>query len=430
MHRSDGAGGSGQSKRAGTDSPTSYRIGFDVVPQSTRYRSQEVTPKPHTTGPQTAVVVGPPGEEIYTDQYGRVKVQFHWDRYGQMNENSSCWIRVSSPWAGSNYGGIHIPRIGQEVVVDFLNGDPDYPLITGRVYNAMQMPPWDLPANKTQSGFLTRSTKGGTPGHGLHNSPGTANAIRFEDKAGQEQLWLHAQKDQLTEVENDEDKWVGQDRRKTIDRDEFNTIHRDRTEIVDRNEKINVHGWRTEEVDLDETITIHQNRKERVDHNETISIGDNRTEDVGKNEKIDIGINQSLKVGSNRDKTIGKNEKDKIGKNWSIKVGSFKIETIGLAYLQNVGLAKMVNIGAAYNLNVGAAMITNVVLTRTDTVGQSQSVNVGKHYKLKAGESITLEVGKSILVMKKDGSVTLNGKEIDVVGSQHIGLESKRIDLN
>ncbi|MBP7485017.1 MAG: type VI secretion system tip protein VgrG [Aquabacterium sp.] len=130
-------------------------------------------------------------EEIYTDEYGRVKVQFHWDRYGQMNENSSCWIRVSSPWAGANYGGIHIPRIGQEVIVDFLNGDPDYPIITGRVYNAMQMPPWDLPGNKTQSGFLTRSTKGGTPGHGLHNSPGTANAIRFEDKA----CWRHLNSD-------------------------------------------------------------------------------------------------------------------------------------------------------------------------------------------------------------------------------------------
>ena len=298
VYRSDGAGGSGAAKRGGADSPTTYRLAVEVVPSKVPYRSQRTTPKPHTTGPQTAVVVGPPGEEIYTDQYGRVKVQFHWDRYGQMNENSSCWIRVSSPWAGANYGGIHIPRIGQEVIVDFLNGDPDYPIITGRVYNAMQMPPWDLPGNKTQSGFLTRSTKGGTPGHGLHNSPGTANAIRFEDKAGQEQLWLHAQKDQLTEVENDEDKWVGNDRRKTIDRDEFNTIHRDRTEVVDRNEKINVHGWRTEEVDLDETITIHQNRKERVDHNETISIGDNRTEDVGKNEKIDIGINQSLKVGS------------------------------------------------------------------------------------------------------------------------------------
>ena len=454
VHRSDGAGGSGQSKRAGSDSPTSYRIGFDVVPQSTRYRSQEVTPKPHTTGPQTAVVVGPPGEEIYTDQYGRVKVQFHWDRYGQMNENSSCWIRVSSPWAGANYGGIHIPRIGQEVVVDFLNGDPDYPLITGRVYNAMQMPPWDLPANKTQSGFLTRSTKGGTPGHGLHNSPGTANAIRFEDKAGQEQLWLHAQKDQLTEVENDEDKWVGQDRRKTIDRDEFNTIHRDRTEVVDRNEKINVHGWRTEEVDLDETITIHQNRKERVDHNETISIGDNRTEDVGKNEKIDIGINQSLKVGSNRDKTIGKNEKDKIGKNWSIKVGSFKTETIGLAYMQNVGLAKMVNIGAVYSVNVGAAMMVNVVLDQTTnvlmnrsvsvtktqttsigensetTVGQVKTVKVGKEMAVDVGDAIEIKCGAAVLRMTKDGTVQINGKTINVVGSSDITIASPKTHIN
>ena len=457
VYRSDGGGGSGSAKRAGMDSPTTYRLAVDVVPSKVPYRSQRITPKPHTTGPQTAVVVGPPGEEIYTDEYGRVKVQFHWDRYGQMDENSSCWIRVSSPWAGSNYGGIHIPRIGQEVIVDFLNGDPDYPMITGRVYNAMQMPPWDLPANKTQSGFLTRSTKGGTPGHGLHNSPGTANAIRFEDMAGKEQLWLHAQKDQLTEVENDEDKWVGQDRRKTIDRDEFNTIHRDRTEIVDRNEKINVHGWRTEEVDLDETITIHQNRIERVDHDESVDIGDNQT----------------FTVGINRTKTVGRNEKDKIGNNWSIKVGKMETETVGIGHLQNIGVFKMVNIGAAYNINVGAMMATIVGVNQTARIGSEKSTTVGKKYELTVGgggatgggggsgggglvkniqapgaggggggeagstshivmdgESITLKVGKSILVMKKDGTITVNGKEIDLVGSQHIGLESKRIDLN
>ena len=139
-----------------------------------------MTPKPHTTGPQTAVVVGPPGEEIYTDQYGRVKVQFHWDRYGKMDENSSCWIRVSSPWAGSNYGGIHIPRIGQEVVVDFINGDPDYPIITGRVYNAMQMPPWELPKHKTQSGYQTNWSKGG----------GGKHMLRFEDQKGIEHIEL------------------------------------------------------------------------------------------------------------------------------------------------------------------------------------------------------------------------------------------------
>ena len=180
VYRSDGAGGSGAAKRGGADSPTTYRLAVEVVPSKVPYRSQRTTPKPHTTGPQTAVVVGPPGEEIYTDQYGRVKVQFHWDRYGQMNENSSCWIRVSSPWAGSNYGGIHIPRIGQEVVVDFLNGDPDYPIITGRVYNAMQMPPWQLPKHKTQSGYQTNWSKGG----------GGKHMLRFEDQKGIEHIEL------------------------------------------------------------------------------------------------------------------------------------------------------------------------------------------------------------------------------------------------
>ena len=438
VYRSDGGGGSGAAKRGGMDSPTTYRLAVEVVPSKVAYRSQRITPKPHTTGPQTAVVVGPPGEEIYTDQYGRVKVQFHWDRYGQMNENSSCWIRVSSPWAGANYGGIHIPRIGQEVIVDFLNGDPDYPIITGRVYNAMQMPPWDLPANKTQSGFLTRSTKGGTPGHGLHNSPGTANAIRFEDKAGQEQLWLHAQKDQLTEVENDEDKWVGQDRRKTIDRDEFNTIHRDRTEIVDRNEKINVHGWRTEEVDLDETITIHQNRKERVDHNETISIGKNRKEDVGLNETISIGVNRS--------ETVGNNEKVKIGVNQNLKVGSNKQETIGLTSLKNVGIAQMTNIGAAYNLNVGAVWMSNVGFMHMHNVGVKYSTTVGTTYSLDSGETVSVNAGKTMvhqagdeislvcggssITLKKDGTIMIRGDKVKIIGSTMVDVDGEIIDMN
>ena len=180
VRRSDGGGGAGGSTRGGLDSPTSYRISFTVVPKATAYRSQRVTPKPHTTGPQTAVITGPAGEEIYTDKYGRVKVQFHWDRYGKKDENSSCWIRVSQTWAGSNYGSMHIPRIGQEVIVDFLNGDPDYPIITGRVYNALQMPPWELPKHKTQSGTQTNWSKGG----------GGKNMLRFEDQKGIEHVEL------------------------------------------------------------------------------------------------------------------------------------------------------------------------------------------------------------------------------------------------
>ncbi|WCM96066.1 type VI secretion system tip protein VgrG [Acidovorax sp. GBBC 1281] len=416
---------------------------LQAQPTSLPYTPERTTRKPRTTGPQTAVVVGPPGEEIWPDQYGRVKVQFHWDRIGAMNENSSCWVRVSSSWAGSGFGAVFIPRINQEVVVDFLNGDPDYPIITGCVYNADNMPPWALPGNATQSGIKTKSSKGGAFGAGMKDGAGDANAIRFEDKAGAEQLWLHAQKDQLVEVENDETHWVGRDRQKTIDRDETNVIHRDRTETVDRNED----------------ITVHNNRTERVDHDEKISIGDNRREDVG--------IDETVSIGKNRTKTIGRNEKDKIGNNWSIKVGKFKTETIGIASMQNVGIGRMENVGVVYNLNVGAIMATIVGKTQTAKIGADKSTTVGKKYELTVGggfggvpggdgnakhiqapsdegsgsggstssitmepDSITFKVGQSMMVMKADGTITINGQDIDVVGSKHIGVESKRIDLN
>jgi type VI secretion system secreted protein VgrG len=161
-------------------SSTSYRQTFDVLPDSAPYRPERAAPRPRTTGPQTAVVVGPEGEEIHTDEYGRIKVQFHWDRYGRRDENSSCWIRVSQTWAGSNYGAMHIPRIGQEVIVDFLNGDPDHPIVTGCVYNAAQMPPWELPRHKTQTGFQTHWSKGG----------GGKHMLRFEDARGNEHIEL------------------------------------------------------------------------------------------------------------------------------------------------------------------------------------------------------------------------------------------------
>ena len=248
---------------------------FTAMPSTEPFRPERLTPYPHTNGPDSAIVTGPAGQEIWTDAHGRVTVHFHWDRRGAKDQNSSCWVRIAQPWAGSNFGMIHIPRIGQEVLVEYVNGNPDHPVITSRVYNADNMPPWDLPANATQSGILTRSSKGG----GYDN----ANALRFEDKKGAEQLWLHAEKDQLTEVEHDEDKWVGK----------TNHIKRDRTETVDRDETITVHGKRTEVVDGNEDITIHSNRKERVDQNETISIGQNRDEDVGASETLKIANNRS-----------------------------------------------------------------------------------------------------------------------------------------
>ena len=182
------------------------------------------------------------------------------------------------------------------MIVDFLEGDPDQPIITGRVYNAEQMPPCDLPANTTQSGILTRSSKGG--------GDGNCNELRFEDKKGSEQVYLHAEKNQDIEVENDETHWVGHDRTKTIDHDETTHVKHDRTETVDNNETITIHGMRTETVDKNETITIHQNRTETVDQNENITIGVNRTENVGANETITIGANRTISVGASETATV------------------------------------------------------------------------------------------------------------------------------
>ena len=325
--------------------------------------------KPRTHGPQTAIVTGPPGREIHTDKFARVKVSFHWNRYCTKDENSSCWVRVASPWAGTNFGGIAIPRIGQEVIVDFENGDPDRPIIIGRVYNQLNMPPWELPGNQTQSGMLTRSSEGG--------GPANANALRFEDLKGKEEVWLHAEKDQRIEVENDESHWVGRDRTKTIDRDETNHIKRDRTETVDGHEKITIHKTRVEEVDLDETLTVHKNRTRTVDLDESITVHQN----------------QKLNVDMNRNKTVSLNETDNVGVNWSHSTGKMKTEKVGMGYMQTTGVFKMVNIGVAYNLNVGAVMMTNTGVMRMDTVGVNWSRKAGANETVTVGAMHSLTVG-------------------------------------
>ena len=210
-------------QHSGQDQHFSYSTSFELHPTSEVYRPQRTLSKPHTKGPQSAIVTGPAGQEIWTDKYGRVKVQFGWDRYGKNDENSSCWVRVSYPWAGKGFGGIQIPRIGQEVLVDFKNGDPDLPIIVGRTYNQDTMPPWGLPGAATQSGFYSHTIGGG---------PANANALRFEDKPGGEEVWLHAEKDQRIEVNNNESHWVGNNRLKVIDKTETAIIGEKRSLTV------------------------------------------------------------------------------------------------------------------------------------------------------------------------------------------------------
>jgi type VI secretion system secreted protein VgrG len=377
---------------AGGSSGAGWQCRLTAAEAKIPFRTPRRTPKPVVQGPQTAVVVGPSGEEIHTDKYGRVKVQFHWDRYGPKNEKSSCWVRVSSPWAGKSFGFVQIPRIGQEVIVDFLEGDPDQPIVTGRVYNAEHMPPWELPANATQSGVLTRSSKGGAYGN--------ANAIRFEDKKGSEQLWIHAEKNQDIEVENDETHWVGHDRRKTVDHDETTHVKHDRTETVDNNETITIGANRTETVGRNETISIGSNRSISVGANETATVAAQRTHTVGANETIAIGAAQEVAIGAAQAVTVGANQSVSVGADQSVSVGS----------------NRSVEVGKNLNLTVGEA--------RKTSIGKDDALKVGKKLVIEAGDEITIKTGDASITMKKDGTVTIKGKDITLSGSGKINVKA------
>ncbi|HJR29836.1 MAG TPA: type VI secretion system tip protein TssI/VgrG [Pseudomonas sp.] len=361
-----------------------------------------LTPVPIVRGPQTAVVVGPEGEEIWTDQYGRVKVHFYWDRHDQSNENSSCWMRVSQAWAGKNWGAMQIPRIGQEVIVSFLEGDPDRPIITGRVYNAEQTVPYTLPANATQSGVKSRSSKGG--------SPANFNEIRMEDKKGAEQLFIHAEKNQDIEVENDETHWVGHDRNKTIDNDETVHVKHDRTETVDNNED----------------ISIGVNRTERVGSNETINIGSNRTISVGANETATVTLQRTHAVGINETIAIGAAQEVVIGAFQTVNVGAYQNVNVGLYQSTNVGANRSVDVGANLSTTVKANESRKVGAGRTTDIDNNDALTVGKDLVIDAGDSVTITTGKASIVMKKDGTISIRGKDITIDGSGAINIKANK----
>ena len=241
-----GSGGAGQL----------YQGDYGLLDAKQPYRAPRTTPKPVVQGPQTAIVVGPKGEEIYTDQYGRVKVQFHWDREGKKDENSSCWIRVSQVWAGKQWGAIHIPRIDQEVIVDFLEGDPDRPIITGRVYNGASKPPYPLPAGKVVSGIKSDSTKG----HGGYNE------IVMDDTKSKEKITIHGQYDMNTVIEHDQTLTVHNNRTTKVDGTYTETITKDTKikiesgsydhDVAGNTAKYHVSGDITEKYDSKQTTTV------------------------------------------------------------------------------------------------------------------------------------------------------------------------------
>ena len=392
-----------------------------VLPVETLYRVPRLTPQVMMPGPQSAIVVGPAGDEIHADDFGRVKVHFHWDRYDKSNEKSTCWVRVSQPWAGKGWGGYFIPRIGQEVIVDFLNGDPDRPIIVGRVYNDDQPKPF---SSHTQSGFRTRSTPKGTAAN--------CNEFRFDDKKGAEQVYLHAEKNQDIEVENDETHWVGRDRTKTIDHDETSHIKHDRTETVDNNETIVIHGMRTETVDKDEKITIHMNRTEVVDKEENITIHGGRTEKVDKDEDITIDGGRTETVAKEESITINGGRTETVAKDESITINGGRTEavakdesiSIGGGRTETVAKNESISIGGARTETVAKDESITITGGRTVNVGKDDSLTVGKNLVIKAADSISITTGSASITMKKDGTITIKGKDITVEGSGKINVKA------
>jgi type VI secretion system secreted protein VgrG len=299
------------------DGDSSYTCRFVALPASEQYRPPRTTPKPVVQGPQTAVVVGPSGEEIYTDQYGRVKVQFPWDRLGKNDDKSSCWVRVSSPWAGKQWGMIALPRVGQEVVVSFLDGDPDRPLITGRVYNADNMPPYTLPDNATISTIKSRSSKGG--------ADTDFNELRFEDKKGSEYVLLQAQKDYVHLVKNDAKTTIGHDASSVI--------------------KGNLH----EDVQGEVQRTVAKDSQQKIDGGCELK--------VAKDMAVDVGGKQGTKTGADLILESGAVLSMKSGADTFAKVGA----NLGVDAAANVhikaGANLVIEAGAMITLKAGSSSI-------------------------------------------------------------------------
>ncbi len=346
-----------------------FTCSFTAIDKTQQFRPARLTPKPSIQGPQTAFVAGPKGEEIYPDKYGRVKVQFHWDRYGKGEENSSCWIRVSSEWAGKKWGAIYLPRIGQEVIVEFLEGDPDRPIITGRVYNAEAMPPYDLPGKATISTLKSNTSKGG----------GGFNELRFEDKKGEEQIYLHGEKNLDIRIKNDSFTTIENNQHLMVKKDQFEHVKNERHETVDADHM--------EQIGKDRHLKVAGKEAKAVDGTLSLTVKDDVAEVFKSNHSEETTKDYYLKA----DNVVIEGMT-----NVTIKVGgsSIAIAADGIA-LKTDGLVKIES-GTTADLKSGTGM----------------TLDAGTTLNAKGGASA--EIKSPATTVKGDGSLTLKGGMVQI----------------
>lgn len=423
-----------------------FQVTMEVAPTSLAYRPERLTRRPVMRGPQTATVVGPSGEEIFTDEYARVKVQFHWDREGKKDQNSSCFVRVSQTWAGSGWGFIQIPRIGQEVIVDFIEGDPDRPIITGRVYNASQMPPYDLPGEATKSGWKSNSSLGG----------GGYNELMFEDKAGSELVNFQAQKDHNLLIKNDRTKLVQHDQSDRIDNNAKHSVGVDLDEDVGNDKTVKIGVNQTTDIGSNDTETVGLNRSLTVGVDETIGIGANSTETIGANhtqtvgavqtitvggarvdtvaaaaaltiggaETTTVGVTRSVNVGAAQDHTVGASDEWTIGANQTVTIGANQTISVGGDQGSSIGKGRSAKIGKDDATQVGGSRALKIAKGSAVEVGEDGLIKIGKDLIIEAGASILIKCGSAAIAMKKDGTISIVGKDITVKGSGKINVKA------
>lgn len=353
------------------DPPDRYRNTFECIPADRPYRPPLRTRRPRITGVQSAKVVGPSGQEIYTDVHGRIKVQFPWDRKGSNNEKSSCFVRVAQSLAGAGWGAVFLPRIGMEVLVQFLDGNPDRPVVLGCLYNGETPTPYGLPGEASRTTLRTNSTPGG----------GGYNELSFEDNAGSEEVHLQAQRNLRILVKNDKD----------------------------------------QEVQGKETLKVVKDRSKTVDGNQMLKVKGNDLNTVGGNHGLDVGGDDSLGITGNQATTVGGNQNVGVGGNRASTVSGFE-------QLNVVG-ANNVNVGAAMSLNVGGVLAEVVGGARTVVVGGLLSENVVGNASLKTGGSIDRSA-KGSYSMSAKGDATLSSKKnIETTAAKKHGMKAKTMEI-
>ncbi len=370
--------------------PSDYHNSFTCVPAATPFRPARLTPKPFVQGPQPAVVVGPKGEEIYTDKYGRIKVQFFWDREGKRDENSSCWIRVSQVWAGKRWGVSFWPRIGQEVIVGFLEGDPDRPLVIGSVYNADQMPPYqgEGPDGKHKSdnkvsGVKSNSTTGGK-GY---------NEWRFDDTKGKEQVFIHAERNMDTRVKASRMTSVG------------GSYH---LSVGGKDKDGKKSGDQNEQVFQDKNLNVKRNHTEQIEGNMMLTVGHGEADSGGN---VDIVIEKDKKelVEQSSHLHVKMARLEQVDKNQDVKVGGDLTQSVGGKCDVKVTGARSEKVGADQSLTVSG--------NQFEKVGQNHALDCGQEIYLKGGMKVIIEAGMQLTIKGPGGFVDIGPSGVTIQGT-------------